>query len=78
MQNSVLVRVMHGAGDLRDQFRGLADRHRRAFYDLVKLSAFHELHAEVAGAVALADFVDWNDPGMLQLRCRFGLQTKAL
>ncbi len=44
----------------------------------VKLTAFDELHAEVARAIALADFVDWNDTGMLQTGCGFGFKAKAL
>ena len=43
----------------------------------VKLAAFDELHAEVAGAIALADFVDRNDTGMLQTGCGFCFQAKA-
>ena len=65
MQNAVFVRVMHGAGYLRDKFRRLPDRHRRASDYFVKLAAFDELHAEIARAIALTDFVDRNDTGML-------------
>jgi hypothetical protein len=36
-----------------------------ALGDFIKLAAFNEFHAEIAGAVTLADFVDWNDTRML-------------
>ena len=65
MENSVFMRVVNSACDLRDQFHRLPDRHRLALGDFVELSAFDELHAEIARAITLADFVDWNDTGML-------------
>jgi hypothetical protein len=34
--------------------------------NFVKLAAFDEFHAEVTGAIALADFVDRNDAGMIE------------
>jgi hypothetical protein len=43
----------------------------------VELSAFDELHAEVALAIALADFVDWNDAWMIEASSRFGFQPEA-
>ena len=55
----------------------MPDRYRLASGYFVELSAFDELHAEVTRAIALADFVDRNDTGMLQTRCRFGLQTET-
>jgi hypothetical protein len=42
------------------------------------LSAFDELHAEVAGAITLAHFVDGNDTGMLQASRCFRFEAKAL
>src|SRR5882762_1218735 len=78
MKNSMLVRVMNGASDLRDQFHRLPDRHRRLFNYFVKLTAFYKLHAEVTLAITLANFMDWNDTGMLQASCRFRFEPKAL
>src|SRR4030095_1668430 len=78
MENSVLVRVMHRSSYLCNQFRRPPDRHRRALNYFVELSAFDELHAEVARAVALTDFVDRNDTGMLQTRRGLCFKTKAL
>ena len=45
--------------------------------DFVELSAFDEFHAEVAGAIALADLVNRHDARMVQARCRFGLEAEA-
>ena len=44
----------------------------------VKLAAFDELHAEVARAIALADFVDGNDAWMIEAGGGFGFAAKAL
>ena len=77
MKNAVFMRVMNSARDFRDQFRRLPDRHRLALDYFVKLTAFDKLHAEVARAIALADFVDGNDTGMLQAGRCFGFEAKA-
>src|SRR5215469_2417609 len=77
MQNSVFMRVVHGAGHLRDEFRRLASRQRRAPDYLVKLTAFDELHAEKARAISLAHFVDWNDAWMIEAGSGFGFPAKA-
>jgi hypothetical protein len=78
MKNAVLVRVVNCSRHLDNQFDGATQRHRFTSDDCVKLAAFDEFHAEVAGAIALADLVDRNDSRMLQLRCRFGFTTKTL
>src|SRR6266436_478628 len=77
MQNSMFMRVMNGACDVRDQLRRAPNRHRLAPGHFVELSAFDEFHAEVARAIALAYFVDSNDAGMLQVSCRFGFETET-
>src|SRR5438093_11074736 len=77
MENSMLIRAVNSAGHLRDEFRCLPDRHRRSPNDFVKLTAFNKLHAEEARPIALADFVDGNDTGMLQSRRSFGFKAKA-
>ena len=61
MQNTVFMCVMDGAGNLCDEFHRLSDGHRCVFNHLVKLTAFDELHAEVALAIALTNFVNRND-----------------
>ena len=78
MQNAVFMRVMHGARHLCDQFRRLPDRHRCTPDYFVELTAFDEFHAEVAGTLALADFVDGDDARMIQPRGSFRFQTKTL
>ena len=78
MQNAVLVRVMNSARHFRNEFRRAPDRHRLAPGDFIKLAAFDELHAEVARAIALADFVNRNDAGMIQTGGGFGFAAKAL
>jgi hypothetical protein len=46
--------------------------------DHIELSPFDESHAEVQSAVALTDFINWNDAGMIQAGGRFRFQTEAL
>src|SRR4029077_7682035 len=75
---TVLVCVMHGARHLGNQFRRLANRHRRAPDYFVELTAFNELHAEVALAIALAHFVDGNDAWMLKVGSGLFLPSEAL
>jgi len=66
MQNAVLMRVMHNARYLRNEFHRLPNRHRRALKDFVKLPAFDEFHAEIAATIALTNLVDGNDVGMIE------------
>src|SRR5262245_38244775 len=77
MQNAVLMRVMHYARYLRDEFRRLPNRHRGALNDFVKLPAFDEFHAEVARAVAFAYFVNGNDARMIKTRGGFRFPTET-
>src|SRR5512132_4457771 len=78
MQYPVLMRVMHGASNLRNQFSRLLDRHRLPLDYLVKLAALDESHAEVAGAIALAHLIDGYNPRMFETRGSFGLPAKTL
>src|ERR1044071_5206850 len=78
LENPEFVCVMDRAGRLRDQLRRLPDRHRRASDNFVKLTAFDELHAEIAGPVALAHFVNWNDARLFETGGSFSLPAKAL
>ena len=77
MQNSVFMRVMHSARDLRDEFHRLPDRDGLAPDDFVELSAFDEFHAEVARAIPFAYFVNWNNTGMLETRGSFRFQAET-
>src|ERR1700757_1443848 len=78
MEDSVLVRVMDRARYFGDYFCRLPHGHWRTAYHFIKLAAFDELHAEVAGTIALAHFVDGNDARVIKTRggCRFA--AKAL
>src|SRR6266498_4812213 len=77
MQNSVFVRVLHRVRQLHDQFHCGADRHWFTFEDRIELSAFDQAHAEVASAIAFADFVNRNDAGMVQSGGRFRFATES-
>jgi hypothetical protein len=77
VQNTVLVRVMHGAGDLCDELYRLPDRKRHLFNDFVEPAAFDELHAEIALAIALAYLIDRHNTWMIETRGGFGFQSEA-
>ena len=76
VQDAVFMRIMTCACQLRDQFRCVADRDRRALCHLIELSAVDELHAEVARTLAFAHFVNGNDAWMIEVRGRFGFPAK--
>ena len=48
MENSMFMRVMNNACDLRDEFHRAPNRHRLAPDHFIQLPAFDEFHAEVA------------------------------
>src|SRR5262245_9961514 len=77
MQNTVFMRVMHRACYFCDKFQGLPDRDRCVFNYLVKLTAFDQLHAEVALTIALAHLVDGHNAWMIKACGGFCFQTKA-
>src|SRR6266581_5621474 len=76
MQDVVLVRVLHRACQLNNQFHCRSDRHRLTLEHRIELSAFDQAHAEVASAIALADLINWNDAGMIQSGGRFRFATE--
>ena len=78
MQDAVFMRVMNCARQFRDELRCISDRDRRALCHFIQLSAVDEFHAEVAGTLAFADFVNGNDARMIQVGGRFGFPTKPL
>src|SRR4030095_16547546 len=78
MQNAVLMRVVNGASDLRDEFHRLSERHRLSLDYLVKLAALDKSHAEVARAVPLAHLIDGYNPWMFETRGSFSLPAKTL
>src|SRR4030095_7353893 len=78
MENSVLVRVVDRTRHLGDYFCRLPNRHRCTAYHFIKLTAFDEFHAEIAGAVAFAYFVDGNNARMIETGSGFRLATESL
>ena len=72
------MRKLDSTGDLYEQLSGASSRHRLSSEGCVQLTAVDKFHAEVAGALALADFVNRNNPWMLQTRRRFCLATKTI
>ena len=78
MENTVFMCVMNCASYLRDEFRRLPDQHRLAPDHFVQLAALDELHAEVARAVALADFVNRNNARMIETGGSFRFLPKTL
>src|SRR4029077_2792410 len=77
MQNAVLMSVINGPRQLRNQFCGTPHRHRLFPRDFVELAAFDQIHAEVAITFALADFVNWNDERMAEAGSGLSFETKA-
>src|SRR5438046_8134857 len=77
MEDTVFMRIGNGAGQLGDQFRCVTDRYRFALRDGIELSALHQSHAEVTGAVALSDLVNRDDARMVQAGGGFCFETKA-
>ena len=71
------MRVVNRVPYLQDQFHSLPNGHRTSLDYFVQLAPFDEFHAEVTRAIALADFMYWNDTGMLEFGCRFGLETET-
>ena len=78
MENAALMRVMHSARELGNQFRCAADRHRFAPNELVERAAFNQFHAEVARPTTLANFVNGNDVRIIQTRRSFRFQLESL
>ena len=74
----MLVRVMDSARHFGDYFRCLPHGHRRTAYHFIQLAAFDELHAEVAGTITLAHFVDGNDARVIKTRRGSGFPAKTL
>src|SRR5438132_11666973 len=77
MQNSMFMRVMNGACDVRDQFRRAPNRHPLAPGHFVEFATSDEFHAAVTPAIALTDLMARNDAGILQVGCRFGFETET-
>src|SRR6266536_65494 len=72
VQDAVFVRMMNRARQFGDAFRRSASRNGLALGHFIESSAIDELHAEVAGTLALAHFVNGNDARMVQAGGRLG------
>ena len=73
-----MMRVMHSARELGNQFRCTADRQKLAPNELVKRGAFDQFHAEVARPITLANFVNGNNVRIIQTRRSFRFQPESL
>ncbi len=74
-----LVGEVQPVGDLGGDRRGaLHGQMARAGYDLLEPDAVDELHRQVRDAVGLADVVDGDDVGVLELRGNLGLALEAV
>jgi hypothetical protein len=78
VKNSALVCVMHSACQLRYEFCRWPTWHRLPFNNLIELSAFNQLHAEITGTIALPDFMDRNNEWMIQSRGSLSFEPKTL
>ena len=61
MENPPLMGIMNSARQLDDELRRASIRYWLALDNFVEWSAFHELHAEVAGTVTFPDLVNRDD-----------------
>ena len=77
VQHAALVRVMDGAGDLREQPGRLPRRQRALQETLRERAAVHQLHGEELLPVGLADLMDGDDVRMVQPRDRLRLGAEA-
>ena len=68
--------IMNSARQLDDELRRASIRYWLALDNFVEWSAFHELHAEVAGTVTFSDLVNRDDGRVVQARCGFRLKAK--
>lgn len=78
MEHAVLVRVMHGAGNLHEQAGGFFRRQPTALHPRRECAALDEPHGEVMPAVVMPDFEDGHDVRVLEPRRRLGLGAEAL
>ena len=72
------MRVVNSARQLGEKFRCAASRHRLAAHNLIEWPAFDQFHAEIAGTIAFADFINGNDTGMIETGRCFGFKMETL
>jgi hypothetical protein len=78
MQHAAFMRVMNSARQLREDFRYAPNGHRIVSDNLIEWCTFDEFHAEIAGPISLADFVNRNDAGMIEAGGCFGFQMETI
>jgi len=77
MKNSALVCMLHRSCQLRDEFRRWTTWHWLPFNNLIELSAFNQLHAEITGTIALPDFMDRNYEWVIEPCGSLSLEPKT-
>src|SRR5204863_2883532 len=78
MQNPVLMRVVDGACQFRNQLRGSTDLYRLAFCHSVQRFAVAKAHAEITATIPFADLVNGYDGRMIEPGRSFSFQSKQL
>ncbi len=78
VEDAPLVGIVHRAGDRRYQLRRGAGIGHEAPGMRREIAAVDQLHAEVMMPLVLADLVDRDDVGMVQMRRGLGFQAKPL
>jgi hypothetical protein len=77
VDHALAVGVVHGLGQLPHEHGGVAGRLRRTGDLLVQAAAVDVFQREVGAAVVLADLVDVDDVGVLELGGGLGLAAEA-
>ncbi len=78
MNDAPLMRVMNGSGNLLHQFDRLTRWQRASGQSFAKTSPRHEAHRVVATARVLANFVNWHNPRVIEIRRGLGFGAKPL
>jgi hypothetical protein len=68
---------VHGTRDFRHELRRLPNRYQAPTDYIVEAISFDESHAEIVRTVALTNFVNGNNPWMIEFRCGLGFTPKA-
>ena len=77
MDDPLVVGVLQGIADLRHDGQRLARRQTPGFEQLAQVHPVHELHEKVEQPVGLAELVERDDAGMVELGQRLGLAGEA-
>ena len=77
MNNALLMRMVHGAGEGLDELCPVPGRQGPVAAHLFEAGAVHEFQSEIGQAVVLGDVVNLHDVWMLQARDRLRLGMKG-